>query len=54
MTGELWTSFNSQVMEYLQSVTLQDLVEQALKRERWWKKAPLPGPSCPWRPSPVR
>lgn len=32
MTGELWTSFNSRVMEYLQSVTLQDLVEQALRQ----------------------
>ena len=28
MTGELWTTFNSRVMEYLQSVTLQDLVAQ--------------------------
>ena len=28
MTGELWTSFNARVMEYLQSVTLQDLVAQ--------------------------
>ena len=32
MTGELWTSFNSRVMEYLQSVTLQDLVTQALEQ----------------------
>ena len=28
MTGELWTSFNMRVMEYLQSVTLRDLVAQ--------------------------
>ena len=32
MTGELWTSFNSRVMEYLQSVTLQDLVARALEQ----------------------
>lgn len=32
MTGELWSSFNSQVMEYLQSVTLQELVTQALAK----------------------
>ena len=28
MTGELWSTFNLRVMEYLQSVTLQDLVAQ--------------------------
>lgn len=28
MTGELWSNFNTRVMEYLQSVTLQDLVTQ--------------------------
>ncbi len=28
MTGELWSTFNARVMEYLQSVTLQDLVAQ--------------------------
>ncbi len=32
MTGELWTSFNSRVMEYLQSVNLQDLVAQQLEK----------------------
>ena len=32
MTGELWTSFNSRVMEYLQSVSLQDLVTQQLEK----------------------
>lgn len=28
MTGELWSAFNVRVMEYLQSVSLQDLVAQ--------------------------
>lgn len=28
MTGELWSTFNVRVMEYLQSVTLQELVAQ--------------------------
>lgn len=32
MTGDLWTTFNSRVMEYLQSVTLQDLVAQQLEK----------------------
>ena len=32
MTGELWTTFNSRVMEYLQSVTLQDLVAEQLAK----------------------
>lgn len=32
MTGELWTSFNSRVMDYLQSVTLQDLVAQQIEK----------------------
>ncbi|MCE1194174.1 MAG: Rrf2 family transcriptional regulator [Acidovorax sp.] len=32
MTGELWTSFNARVLEYLQSVTLQSLVEQQLAK----------------------
>lgn len=32
MTGELWTSFNSRVMEYLQSVSLQDLVTQEIEK----------------------
>lgn len=29
MTGELWVSFNARVMEYLQSVSLKELVAQA-------------------------
>ncbi|AYM95114.1 Rrf2 family transcriptional regulator [Acidovorax sp. 1608163] len=29
MTGELWVSFNARVLEYLQSVSLKDLMEQA-------------------------
>ena len=32
MTGELWTSFNSRVMEYLQSVSLQELVTQQIEK----------------------
>ena len=32
MTGELWSTFNARVMEYLQSVTLQDLVAQQLEK----------------------
>ena len=32
MTGELWSTFNARVMEYLQSVTLQDLVAQQLAK----------------------
>lgn len=28
MTGELWSTFNARVMDYLQSVTLKDLVAQ--------------------------
>ncbi len=29
MTGELWVSFNARVLDYLQSVSLKDLMEQA-------------------------
>lgn len=32
MTGDLWSTFNLRVMEYLQSVTLQDLVAQQLEK----------------------
>ena len=32
MTGELWTTFNARVDEYLQSVTLQDLVARELEK----------------------
>lgn len=32
MTGELWSTFNSRVMDYLQSVSLQDLVVQQLAK----------------------
>ncbi len=32
MTGELWITFNSRVMDYLQSVSLADLVAQELER----------------------
>ena len=30
MTAELWTSFHSRVLDYLQSVTVADLVAQHL------------------------
>ena len=33
MTGELWSTFNLRVMEYLQSVTLQDLLAQQPEKE---------------------
>ena len=53
MTGELWTSFNSQVMEYLQSVTLQDLVEQALRQGTVVEeKAPAARTKLPLAPKP--
>ncbi|PJI95860.1 BadM/Rrf2 family transcriptional regulator [Acidovorax sp. 69] len=42
MTGELWTTFNSRVMEYLQSVTLQDLVAQQLEKGGVPDEAALP------------
>lgn len=32
MTGDLWSTFNARVMDYLQSVTLQDLVAQQIER----------------------
>lgn len=32
MTGDLWSTFNARVMDYLQSVTLQDLVAQQLEK----------------------
>lgn len=44
MTGELWTSFNARVMEYLQSVTLQDLVAQQRARGVVAEPAPAPAP----------
>ena len=43
MTGDLWSTFNRQVMEYLQSVTLQDLVAQQLaKGDLPQEEAPAP------------
>lgn len=32
MTGDLWSTFNARVMDYLQSVTLQDLVAQQIEK----------------------
>lgn len=42
MTGELWSSFNARVMEYLQSVTLQDLVVQQRAKGVMPEEAPVP------------
>jgi Rrf2 family iron-sulfur cluster assembly transcriptional regulator len=42
MTGELWTTFNSRVMEYLQSVTLHDLVAQQVAKSGVPEDAPAP------------
>lgn len=47
MTGELWTTFNSRVMEYLQSVSLQDLVSQQLDKGAVVEEAATPVPSKP-------
>ena len=32
MTGDLWSTFNARVMDYLQSVTLQDLVAEQIEK----------------------
>jgi Rrf2 family iron-sulfur cluster assembly transcriptional regulator len=32
MTGDLWSTFNARVMDYLRSVTLQDLVARELEK----------------------
>lgn len=32
MTGDLWSTFNARVMDYLQSVTLQDLVAEQVAK----------------------
>jgi Rrf2 family iron-sulfur cluster assembly transcriptional regulator len=48
MTGSLWAAFNARVLEYLQSVTLRDLVsEQQARgvRVRWFLLL-LPAASC--------
>ena len=34
MTHELWTSLNKRMIDYLDSVSLQDLVEQQRMREQ--------------------
>lgn len=44
MTGDLWKSFNMRVMEYLQSVTLQDLVAQE-RAKGMVAESPAPAPS---------
>ena len=54
MTGELWSTFNARVMEYLQSVTLQDLVAQqhakGVVAEEMAPAAPRPKLSAKPRP----
>ena len=47
MTGELWSTFNLRVMEYLQSVTLQDLVAQQLEKGVAFED---PAPAAPAKP----
>lgn len=42
MTGELWSTFNARVMEYLQSVTLQDLVTRQLENGGAVEDVPAP------------
>lgn len=42
MTGELWVSFNARVLEYLQSVSLKDLMEQAQAQAQGVVTAPEP------------
>lgn len=46
MTGELWTTFNTRVMDYLQSVTLQDLVLQQQKNGVTLEEAQVPAPAA--------
>lgn len=47
MTGELWAMFNSQVMQYLQSVTLKDLVARQLEQGNAVPEAPqAPAPTA--------
>lgn len=57
MTGELWSTFNSRVMEYLQSVTLQDLVAQQLEKGVVEEEAAPPvavaRPKLPPKPRPL-
>jgi Rrf2 family iron-sulfur cluster assembly transcriptional regulator len=56
MTGELWTNFNTRVMEYLQSVTLQDLVAQQRARGVVVEEtvpAPAPRPKLSVKPKPL-
>jgi Rrf2 family iron-sulfur cluster assembly transcriptional regulator len=45
MTGDLWKSFNMRVMEYLQSVTLQDLVAQERAKGAVAAESPAPAPA---------
>ena len=47
MTGDLWSTFNLRVMEYLQSVTLQDLVAQQLEKGVAFED---PAPAAPAKP----
>jgi Rrf2 family transcriptional regulator, iron-sulfur cluster assembly transcription factor len=51
MTGELWVSFNARVLEYLQSVSLKELVLQA--QAQGMVSAPEPAPANAPRKSSV-
>ncbi|MFT4240672.1 MAG: Rrf2 family transcriptional regulator [Acidovorax sp.] len=50
MTGELWTSFNARVLDYLQSVSLQDLVAQQLEKGVTQAAAEAERPAAATRP----
>ncbi|KQO13962.1 Rrf2 family transcriptional regulator [Acidovorax sp. Leaf76] len=57
MTGDLWSTFNARVMDYLQSVTLQDLVAQQIEKgvvaEEAAVPAAAPRPKLSAKPRPL-
>ena len=57
MTGDLWSTFNARVMDYLQSVTLQDLVAQQIEKgvvaEEAATPAAAPRPKLSAKPRPL-
>ncbi|CAN7660429.1 MULTISPECIES: Rrf2 family transcriptional regulator [unclassified Acidovorax] len=57
MTGDLWSTFNARVMDYLQSVTLQDLVAQQIEKgvvaEEAAAPAAAPRPKLSAKPRPL-
>ena len=50
MTGELWSTFNAQVMDYLRSVTLQDLVAREMEKDVPVEDAAAAPAAAPARP----